>query len=185
MTTALIVILAIAGLVLVWGIWTFNRLVRHRNYVREGWSGIDVQLKRRAELVPNLIEIAESYRVHEKNVLTRVTELRGESVKTDGIAQRGEVEGRLAGALVELFGVVENYPELKASDVYINLHDELVEVEDHLQMARRYFNGTVRNLNNVVEMFPSSLIAAMFRFARGEFFQLDDPSQAAVPQVPG
>ena len=183
MGTELIVVGLVIAALLLWVLWTFNRLVRHRNFVREGWSGIDVQLKRRADLVPNLIEIAEAYRVHEKNVLTRVTALRGESQRASGVARRGAVEGELAGALVELFGVIENYPDLKASDVYVNLQKELVEVEDVLQMARRYYNGTVRNLNNIVEMFPSSLIAKWFRFEIAEFFQLDDPSQRAVPEV--
>ena len=186
MLEALIVVAALAGLVLLWAILTFNRLIRLRQMMREGWSGIDVQLKRRADLVPNLVETVKAYKIYEQDVLERVTRLRSEAVaarEADGPEAIGEKEGELAGALVQLFAVAEAYPDLKASEVFLDLQNNLVEVEDHLQMARRYYNGTVRNLNIKVESVPSNIIAGMFRFVRAQYFQLEDPAQRAAPKV--
>lgn len=180
---ALYIVLAAAGLVAAWLVWTFNRLVRHRNFVSEGWAGIDVQLRRRHDLVPNLIEIAEAYRVHEHNLLERVAALRSEGVRETRVSRLGAVEGQLGKALGDLFAVVENYPDLRAADVYMKLQRDLIDVEDHLQMARRYYNGTVRNLNTIVEMFPSNLVARLFGFRAAEFFDLGDPDARAAPAI--
>lgn len=174
--------LGVVALLLLWVLLTFNRLVRLRNFVAEAWSGIDVQLRRRHDLVPNLIEIAEAYRLHEADLLTRITESRAESEHASGPQKIGEAEGRLRSALVELFAVAENYPDLKASDVYLNLQNDLVTVEDELQMARRYYNGTVRNLNTAIQIFPNSMVAGGFRFREAEFFQIDEEARQ-VPQV--
>jgi LemA protein len=176
--------IGIVVLALGWLLLTYNRLVRLRNFVSEGWSGIDVQLRRRHDLVPNLVQVAEAYRIHEANVLTRITQTRAESEHAGGVAKIGEAEGKLQRALVELFAVAENYPDLKASDVYLNLQEDLTTVEDELQMARRYYNGTVRNLNTSVQIFPNSMVASWFRFREAEFFQIDEQARQ-VPQVGG
>ena len=175
--------LGVVVIALAWLLLTFNRLVRLRNFVSEAWSGIDVQLRRRHDLVPNLIEVAEAYRVHEASLLTRLTETRADSERAAGAQQIGEAEGKLQRALVELFAVAENYPDLKASDVYLNLQGDLTMVEDELQMSRRYYNGTVRNLNTGIQLFPNSLVAGWFRFREAEFFQIDEDVRQ-VPQVP-
>jgi len=170
-------------LVLAWVIWAFNRLVRYRNYVREAWGGIDVQLRRRHDLVPNLIEVAEAYRVHERTLLTETAETRSRSMAATGLADRAAAEGALGKAIANVFAVAENYPDLKANQVYLQLQNDLREIEDHLQMARRYYNGTVRNLNNIVEMMPTSLVARAFGFEKAEFFELDDAAARQAPQV--
>jgi LemA protein len=180
---ALWIALAIVVGVLAWGVWAFNRLIRHRNYVEEAWGGVDVQLRRRHDLVPNLIELAEVYRVHEHSVLTETAETRARSQEATGIDARAQAEGALGTALSHFFAVAENYPDLKASDVYVRLQNDLREIEDHLQMARRYYNGTVRNLNNVVEMVPISLVARAFGFKKAEFFEFDDAAARSAPQV--
>jgi LemA protein len=177
------VALGAVALLLLWGVLTYNSLVRHRNWVGEGWSGIDVQLRRRHDLVPNLIEVAEAFRVHERNLLERVAEARTDGERAAGARAAGAAESRLGRALVELFAVAENYPDLKSDQVFLKLQHDLVEVEDHLQYARRYYNGTVRNLNNRVQIFPSSLIARLFGFRAAEFFEIDDDAVRTVPEV--
>jgi LemA protein len=174
-------IAAIVGLVIV----LYNRLVKARQMVEEGWSGISVQLKRRSDLIPNLLAAVKGYMSHEKGVLERVTELRAKSEAAEGAepAERAKIEGALSGALVRLFAVMENYPDLKASQNVIDFQDALEDIEDHLQMARRYYNGAVRNLNVMVESFPSNLVAGQFGFVKAQYFELDDEQDRAVPQV--
>lgn len=183
MTTALIIAGVLALSAVLAGIWLFNRLVSLRNRASEAWSGIDVQLRRRHDLIPNLIEVAEAYRVHEASLFERVTESRAESQAAQGPAATGQAESKLGRALVEIFGVAENYPDLKASDVYRQLQQDLVGIEDEVQMARRYYNGTVRNLNTAVETFPSSLVARGCGFRSAEFYQAEEEARA-VPTVP-
>jgi LemA protein len=172
---------ALVGLVIV----LYNRLVKARQMVEEGWSGISVQLKRRSDLIPNLLAAVKGYMSHEKGVLERVTELRAKSEAAEGAepAERAKIEGALSGALVRLFAVMENYPDLKASQNVIDFQDALEDIENHLQMARRYYNGAVRNLNVMVESFPSNLVAGQFGFIKAQYFELDDEQDRAVPQV--
>jgi LemA protein len=172
---------ALVGLVIV----LYNRLVKARQMVEEGWSGISVQLKRRSDLIPNLLAAVKGYMSHEKGVLERVTELRAKSEAAEGAepAERARIEGALSGALVRLFAVMENYPDLKASQNVIDFQDALEDIENHLQMARRYYNGAVRNLNVMVESFPSNLVAGQFGFRKAQYFELDDEQDRAVPQV--
>ncbi len=177
------IVLGVLALLLLWAILTYNSLVRHRNWVAEAWSGIDVQLRRRHDLVPNLIEVAEAFRVHERSLLERVTEARADGEKATGARAAGAAETRLGRALIELFAVAENYPDLKSDDVYLRLQADLVEVEDQLQYARRYYNGTVRNLNNRVQIFPSNLVARGFGFQAAEFFEIDEDAVRSVPKV--
>ena len=179
-----IVIAALAA-VAVYVVTLYNRLVRTRQMSEEGWSGIDVQLKRRADLIPSLVESVKGYAGHERELLERVTQLRAQigSVPEGDVAERGKLEGMLTGAIGRLLAVAENYPALKASENFLKLQEALADVENEIQMARRYYNGAVRNLNVMVESFPSNLVAGGFGFAKREYFEIDSDSDRAVPKV--
>ncbi|GAB2657570.1 LemA family protein [Arenimonas aestuarii] len=175
--------LAIVGLVLVlWVVFTFNRLVRLRNQVRAGWSDIDVQLMRRHDLVPRLVEAVRAYAGHEKTVLENVTELRAQAMQTSSPARLAGLEGQLEAGLGRLMLLKEAYPDLKASENFLKLQNDLVEVEDHLQYARRFYNGAVRANNDAVQRFPDLVVARSFSFGESEFYEADEGSRAA-PRV--
>ena len=167
MTTILTIALLLTG---TWAAWTYNRLVRMRNQVNEAWAGIDVQLQRRYDLVPNLLATVKAYMKHESGVLERVTRLRGNPEMA--LNERASQESGLSRSIGRLFAVAEDYPELKASEGFAQLHTSLVEIEEHLQFARRYYNGSVRDNNNLVEGFPSKIIASLFRFGLANFFEI-------------
>lgn len=177
--------LPVGGLLLAaaWAVAVFNRLVRLRNLMQEAWSGIDVQLKRRHNLVGNLVETVKGYMAHEREVLTEVTRLRSRGEAASGAADLSETESLLSGALRRLFAVMEAYPDLKANTNAAQLQSELSSLEDAIQMARRYYNGSVRNLNIAVESFPSNLIAGAFGFHKADFFILPDADQREAPRV--
>jgi len=179
------IILAVVVVAIVYVIVVFNGLVRTRQMANEGWSGIDVQLKRRSDLVPNLVEAVKGYAAHERNVLEQVTELRGQAraLPSDDVARRAQAEGALSMALRKLMALAENYPDLKASNNFLELQQQLSTLEDEIQMARRYYNGTVRNLNVLVQSFPSNLIAGLFGFGQRDYFEIFDAADRAVPQV--
>lgn len=185
MSTTSLVLLAAVGVAIGWGILIYNRLVALRQRVREGWSGIDVQLKRRANLVPNLVNTVKGYVQHERGTLEAVTAMRARVQEAAGAgpAARQEAEAALSASLVRLFAVAENYPELRADGNFVELQGSLGELEDQIQMARRYYNGAVRDLNIMVESFPSNLVAGWFRFRTQEFFEIADPADRAVPDV--
>jgi LemA protein len=178
----IVAVAAIFGLAVV---VLYNRLVRSRQVVSEAWSGIDVQLKRRADLIPNLVETVKGYAGHERETLQRVTELRNQSqaMPRDDVAGRAQVEGLLSQALGRLLAVAEAYPDLKASQNFSELQQALQDVEDALQMARRYYNGAVRNLNIQVESFPSNLVANQFGFTKADYFEIEEASDRALPKV--
>ena len=178
-----ILILAILGILVGWLILMYNRLVRLRNMVREGWSGIDVQLKRRSDLVPNLVESVRGYMGHERDLLSKVTELRAQSMRTQDVREKGRLEGELSRALANVFAVAEGYPDLKANQNFLELQRQLADVEEQLQLARRYYNGTARNLNIQIESFPSNIVAGLFTFTPAEFFEITDAADRAVPKV--
>ena len=163
------------------GIWIYNRLIRNRNRVNEAWAGIDVQLQKRAELVPNLVQTVKGYTRHESSVLEDLAQIRSNSKM--GVGQRAEKETTLSNSLGKLFALAEDYPDLKASEGFQQLHTSMVEIEDHLQYARRYYNGAVRNNNNLVESFPSNIIAGMFKFTQAEFFEIELASKRNAPDV--
>jgi LemA protein len=177
----LILLIALSVLVIL----LYNALVKKRQMVEEGWSGIDVQLKRRANLIPNLIETVKGYADHEQETLDAVTGLRNKisEMPQDDIAGRAAAEGLLSQALGKLFAVAEDYPDLKASQNFSDLHASLDEIENAIQMARRYYNGAVRGLNVAVESFPSNLIAGQFGFTKAEYFEIEDAAERAVPEV--
>ena len=159
----------------VYAIVVFNSLVRTRQMANEAWSGIDVQLKRRSDLVPNLVETVKGYAAHERAVLeevTRIARRRARALPEGDVAARAQAEGALSVALGKLFALAENYPDLKASGNFLELQQQLSDLENELQMARRYYNGAVRNLNVLVQSFPSNLIAGLFGFAPRDYFEL-------------
>jgi len=175
-----LLVLALAG----YGIAVYNGLVRKRQMAEEGWSGIDVQLRRRADLVPNLVETVQGYATHERELLQKVTEARNlaRAVAPDDVAARGQAEGLLSGAIGRLLAVVEDYPELKANQNFLQLQESLGTIENEIQMARRYYNGAAREQNVAVESFPSNLVAGAFGFGKRAYFETDDESRA-VPKV--
>lgn len=179
------IVLILAVVVIGYAIYIYNTLVRNRQLVQEGWSGIDVQLKRRADLIPNMLEAVKGYMAHERDVLQAVTEARAgaQAAQNASPAERGKAEGLLSGALGRLFAVAEAYPDLKANTNFIEFQTALQTVEDEIQLSRRYYNGTVRNLNVAVESFPSNIVAGMFRFDKAEYFELENETDRAVPQV--
>ena len=163
----------------------FNRLVRTRQMANEAWSGIDVQLKRRSDLVPNLVEAVKGYAAHESGVLRQVTDLRGQAraLPAGDVGRRAEAEGALSLALGKLIAVAESYPDLKASANFLALQQQLAQLETDIEMARRYYNGAVRNQNVLVQSFPSNLIAGLFDFGQREYFEVSGDADRAVPQV--
>jgi LemA protein len=167
--------------VLLWAAWTYNRFIRLRNQVSEAWAGIDVQLQRRYDLVPNLLATVKGYMRHESGVLERVTRLRGHP-ELD-VTERASEESGLSRSIGRLFAVAEDYPDLKASEGFAQLHQSLVDIEEHLQFARRYYNGSVRDNNNLVEGFPSLLIARLFGFRSAIFFEIELASQRIPPAI--
>jgi len=170
-------------LFLVIGVSIYNRLVKNRNLVQEAWSGIEVQFKRRADLIPNLLEAVKGYIGHERGVLDRVTELRTQSRQAGSVGEKAQAEGLLGAALGNLFAVAENYPDLKASQNFLELQKSLADIEEQLQLARRYYNGAARNLNILIGSFPSNLIAQRFNFQPVEYFELESPQDREVPKV--
>ena len=177
--------LAIAAVVILYLIFIYNGLVKARQVKEEAWSGIDVQLKRRADLIPNLIETVKGYAAHEKGTLQEIVELRNkaQAVPAGDVAGRAVAEGMLSEALGKLFALAEAYPELKANQNFSELQQSLEEIESEVQMARRYYNGAARDLNVKVESFPSNLVAGPFGFAKAAFFEITNEADRAVPVV--
>jgi LemA protein len=177
------ILLGVVVVLLIGAVTIYNRLVTNKNLVAEGWSGIDVQLKRRNDLIPNLIETVKGYMGHERGVLDQVTELRTKSQAAQGVADKARVEGAMGAALANLFAVAENYPDLKASQNFIELQKSLADIEDQVQLARRYYNGAARNFNILIQSFPSNLMASAFHFNTVEYFEIEDAAERAVPKV--
>jgi len=178
--------LIILGLLVLIGIYVvaiYNGLVSKRALVEEGWSGIETQLKRRANLIPNLVETVKGYASHERETFEKVTEMRSRSMGAGTVAERGQAESMLSGALANLFAVAEAYPELKANENFQQLQDDLSETENEIQLSRRYYNGTVRDFNIMVETFPNNLISGPFGFTKAEYFEIENDADRAVPEV--
>ena len=178
MLLVLIVVAAIAFVVI-----TYNRMIKMRNQADEAWSDIDVQLKRRYNLIPNIVESVKGYAAHEDSVFTKVTEARTSAINAGNMADQAKAENMLSGALKSLFAVAEAYPELKANENFMQLQNELVDTEDKIQASRRFFNGTVRDFNTALQVFPSSMIAKMFKFEAKEFFEVEDEKEKQNVEV--
>ncbi len=183
---ALIVILffVIILLPLIFAVVMYNGLVRLRNFVKESWSTIDTELKRRYDLIPNLVETVKGYAGHEQDTLKMVVEARNRAVASTGSPEsQAKDENVLIGGLRQLFALAENYPNLKANENFLKLQTELSNTEDRIQAARRFYNANVRDLNTRIEVFPSNIIAGMFGFQKAELFEIEDASMRNAPQV--
>jgi LemA protein len=179
------IILGVIVVVVLYAIFVYNGLVRARQIAEEAWSGIDVQLKRRADLIPNLIETVKGYATHEKSTLEEVVELRNkaQSVPLGDVAARSQAEGLLGAALGRVLALAEAYPDLKANQNFSELQSSLETMESEIQMARRYYNGAARDLNVKVESFPSNLVAGQFGFSKRDYFEITNEADRAVPSV--
>jgi LemA protein len=182
MTAAWILALA-AVAVLLWCAVTFNAFVRLRNRMREAFSGIDVQLRRRHDLVPSLVRVVAAYAGHERQTLEEVVRARGAAAGADAVPDRERSENGLSRTIDRLMLLVEAYPELKADSSFRELQRDLVEIEENIQYARRYYNGTVRDFNNRIQQFPANFLAPLFRLRAGEFFEVASPDEREAPAV--
>jgi len=179
--TFIALIAAAAAAIAIFAISVYNRLVRLRNTSHSAWSDIDVQLKKRYDLVPNLVETVQGYASHEQSLFEKVTESRSSAMKASGPAATAQAENQFRETLKSLFAVAEAYPDLKANQNFIQLQAQLKELEDGIESARRYYNAVVRDLNTAVEQFPSNLIASRFKFEPRDFFELETPSTERQP----
>ncbi len=177
-----LIFLGIIILAVLWAIITYNNFIRLKTLVDEGWSGIDVQLKRRYDLVPNLVAVVKQYSFHEKEVLENVTKMRSASMSATTVDQKAQAEKGLTGALKTLFAVAENYPDLKASENFLGLQQELSALETEIQLSRRYYNGAARNYNMAVRSFPANIVAGLFHFAGVSYFEIGADERQA-PKV--
>lgn len=173
----------IIGVIVVWAVVLYNGLVTFRNRVEESWSDIDVQMKRRYELIPNLINTVKGYAAHESGVFQKVTEARANAMQAGTVAEHAQSENMLSDTLKSLFAVSEAYPDLKANQNFSELQAELADTENKIQAARRFYNGNVRDYNTKIETVPTNVIAGMFSFTVKEFFELDESEQAAKKPV--
>ena len=176
-------ILVILVVVFLWAVGTYNALVRLKNRAKEAWADIDVQLKRRYNLIPNLVETVKGYATHEREVFEKVTEARSRAMGATSVKERQEAENALSSTLKTLFAVSEGYPELKASQNFLELQRELRDTEDNVQAARRFYNSNVRDMNIRVESFPANLIASMLGFKKMELFELEEAEAREAPKV--
>lgn len=173
------IILAIIAVILGWAVATYNWFVKLTNRAKEAWADIDVQLKRRYDLIPNLVEAVKGYVSHERETLEKVTEARTLAMNAGSVAEHGKAENMLSGALKSLFAVAESYPDLKANQNFIELQRELADTENKIQSARRFYNTNVRDLNTGLQSFPANVIGNIFKFKEREFFELDEADAAA------
>ncbi|MBI2430866.1 MAG: LemA family protein [Candidatus Levybacteria bacterium] len=176
----LYIIAGIVGVVLLWIVFAYNSLISLVNQTKNAWSDIDVQLKRRYDLIPNLVETVKGYAKHEKGVFEEVTKARSQAMSAKGVEEKGAAENMLTGALKSLFAIAENYPTLQASENFSKLQDELTDTENNIEASRRFYNANVRDLNTKIEVFPTNIIAGLFRFQKQEFFQAVPGEKEAV-----
>lgn len=180
----LIILAAVVLLPLIWLIANYNRFARVQQHIKESWSDIDVELKRRYDLIPNLVNTVKGYASHEKDVLTRVVELRNKAADNHGTAAQQAVdESALLVGVKQLFAVAERYPQLKADANFLTLQKELANTEDRIAASRRFFNGNVREMNQLCQMFPTSILASVFSFQPATFFELSSEAERVVPRI--
>ena len=171
------------GAAVLWVVAMYNQFVQLANRVKEAWSDIEVQMKRRYDLIPNLLETVKGYAAHEKDVFEKVTQARAAAIGAQTMPQHAQAENMLSGALKSLFAVAEAYPQLRANENFLELQRELTDTEDKIQAARRFYNGNVRDMNTLMESFPSNLVANIFKFQKQEFFELEEGESAARQPV--
>lgn len=177
------ILIGVVAVIALWVIFAYNSFVRMVNRAKEAWADIDVQLKRRYDLIPNLINTVKGYATHEQQTLAKVTEMRTKAMGAGSLEEKAEAENMLTDALKSLFAVSENYPNLKANENFLELQRELSDTENKIQAARRFYNGNVRDLNTAIESFPNNVVASTFRFSKQEFFELGEDEQAAKDPV--
>lgn len=173
----------IVAVIVLWLVGSYNSLIRLRNRVKEAWADINVQLRRRHDLIPNLVETVKGYAAHEQDVLEKVIKARTQAVTAGSLEQKGQAENMLSGALKNLFALSEAYPNLRANENFLKLQDELSDTENKIQASRRFYNTNVRDFNTKIEVFPTNIIASSFGFKREEFFQLESPEEGKLPEV--
>lgn len=178
-----LVTLLIAAALVVAAVVIYNSLVKLRNTSEQAWSDVDVQLKRRYDLIPNLVETVKGYAAHEQQTLEQVIKARNMAMNAGSPAQKSESENFLQSALKDLFALSESYPDLKANQNFLNLQNQLSEIEEKIQLARRYYNAVVRDLNTRIESVPSNIVASAFGFVKKEYFELESPEERTAPQV--
>ena len=179
----LIIVLVIVAIVVLYGVGVYNKLVRFRTLVEEAWSGINVQLKKRHDLIPNLMETVRGYAMHERETFESVTRARTSAIQAQDVKAQEIAETQLSGALMRLMAVSERYPEHKANQNFMQLQQQLSTIEGDIEKSRRYYNGAVRQKNILIDTFPSNMIANMFGFEMSPFFELDSEAEKAVPQI--
>jgi len=177
------IVLGVLVAIVLWVIFVFNTLITLRNRAKEAWSDIDVQLKRRYNLIPNLVETVKGYAGHEKEVFQKVTEARTKAMGAQTMEEHSKSENMLSSTLKSLFAVAENYPQLKAGENFLELQRELRDTEDKIQASRRFYNGNVRDLNTKIEIFPARIIAAMFAFKKMDFFEIEEAAAKEPTKV--
>ena len=178
-----LIVLIVVGVIIGLVISIYNGLIRLRNTSEQAWSDIDVQLKRRYDLIPNLVETVKGYASHEQETFEKVVQARNMAMGTDSPGQKAENENFLQAALKNLFALAESYPDLKANQNFLDLQNELSEIEEKIQMARRYYNAVVRDLNTKIESVPSNIVANAFGFSKKEYFELDSTEESETPEV--
>ncbi len=183
LTALLLFVIIVLAIMVMWGVGLYNSLVRFRNQVKNAWSQIDVQLKRRHDLIPNLVETAKGYMKHERETLEGITNARNLATGAQGPAEASKAESELSGAMSNFFLVVENYPDLKANTNFLALQEELTSTENKIGFARLFYNDQVLGLNNRIQMFPSSILAGMFNFKEEVFFEIENADERDTPQV--
>ena len=174
------VVIGIVAVLLLAAVWIYNRLVTLRTRVDNGWSQIDVQLRRRADLIPNLVETVKGYAAHERELFERVTEARARSMGATGVADQADAENQVTAGLRQLLAVVENYPDLKANQNFLALQEELIGTESKIAYARQFYNDQVMRLNTLIQSVPSSIVAGAFGFEERPFFEIDEPVRGPV-----
>ena len=182
MTLTYIVYIVIA-IVVLWFIGAYNGLIRGRNRVREAWSDIDVQLKRRYDLIPNLVQTVKGYAKHEKNLLESVTEARSNAMNAQNVKEKEQAENILSGTLKSIFALSENYPDLKANENFLELQNEISDTENKIQASRRFYNNTTMSYNTKIESFPVNIVAGIFKFSKSDFFELEDKEEKEPVKV--
>jgi LemA protein len=178
--SALWIVLGIVAVLLLAGVWIYNRLVTLRTRVDNGWSQIDVQLRRRADLIPNLVETVKGYAAHERELFERVTEARARSLGATGVQEQDDAESQVSAGLRQLMAVVENYPDLKANQNFLALQEELIGTESKIAYARQFYNDQVMRLNTLIQSFPSSIVAGAFGFQERPFFEIEEETRGPV-----
>ncbi|MBI5037323.1 MAG: LemA family protein [Candidatus Kerfeldbacteria bacterium] len=177
------IIVGIIAVAILWLIGVYNGLIRLRNQTGEAWSDIDVQLKRRYDLIPNLVETVKGYAKHERELFEKVTQARSQAMSATGIAQKGQAENMLSETLKSLFAVSENYPDLKANQNFLKLQDELSDTENKIQASRRFYNGNVRDFNTKLQVFPNNMVASTMGFKPYEFFEVEEAAEREPVKV--